>query len=173
MIVEPTPRVLVLGLGNDLLTDDAIGLEVVRHVRSCLRPVDSIAVEESVEMGVALLDLMTGYQAVVLVDAVQTGRAAAGSVHELTAGDLSLVPGVSPHFLGVGEVLALGRVLGYDMPACVDILAVEVSDPFTMSTRMTPALAAVVESTAQLALTRARQLAQQRFPADPPHAVLS
>jgi hydrogenase maturation protease len=165
--------VLVLGLGNDLLTDDAIGLEVARHVRSSLRPHDPISVEESVEMGLALLDLMAGYHAVLLVDAVQTGRAAAGFVHHLTAGDLSLLPGVSPHFLGVGEVLALGRVLGYDMPARVDILAVEVSDPFTMSTQMTPALAAVVESTAQLALTRARQLASEPFPAEPPHAVLS
>jgi hydrogenase maturation protease len=150
--------VLVLGLGNDLLTDDGIGLEVVRHVRDCLRPGEPIAIEETVEMGVALLDFMAGYPAVVLVDAVQTGRMPAGFVHELAAEQLSLLPGVSPHFLGVGEVLALGRVLGYDMPERVEIFAIEVADPFTLGTRMTEALEAVVEPVAQRVLVRARQM---------------
>jgi hydrogenase maturation protease len=152
-------RILVLGLGNDLLTDDGIGLEIVRRVRVCLDPVEPITVEETVEMGVALLDFMAGYEAVVLVDAVQTGRMAAGYVHELAAEQLSVLPGVSPHFLGVGEVLALGRVLGYAMPERVEIFAVEVSDPFTMGTRMTEALEAVVEPVAQRVLERVRSLA--------------
>jgi hydrogenase maturation protease len=151
-------RVLVLGLGNDLLTDDGIGLEVVRRVRSHLKPHEPVAVEETVEMGVALLDYMTGHDAVVMVDAVQTGRATVGYLHELAAEQLSVLPGVSPHFLGVGEVLALGRVLGYDMPERVEIFAVEVSDPFTLGTRMTESIEAVVEPVAQRVLARVRDM---------------
>lgn len=158
MTDERTHRVLVLGLGNYLLTDDAIGLEVVRRVRAWLDSAEPIAVEETVEMGVALLDHMAGYHAVVLVDAVQTGRMAPGFVHELAAEQLSVLPGASPHFLGVGEVLALGRVLGYAMPERVEIFAIEVSDPFTMGTQMTEALAAVVEPVAQRVLAQARKL---------------
>jgi hydrogenase maturation protease len=157
MTYERQYPLLVLGLGNDVLTDDAIGLEVVRRVRACLEPDEPIAIEETVEMGVALLDSMAGYQAVVLVDAVQTGRMPAGFVHELAAEQLNVLPGVSPHFLGVGEVLALGRVLGYDMPEQVEIFAIEVADPFTLGTRMTQALEAVVEPVAQRVLARARQ----------------
>jgi hydrogenase maturation protease len=152
-------RVLVLGLGNDLLTDDAVGLEVAREVRSRLGSHESITVEETVEMGIALLDFMAGYGAVVLVDAVQTGRATAGVVHELRAEDLTLLPGAAPHFLGVGEVLALGRVLGYEMPSRVEIFAIEVADPFTMGTRMTEALEAAVGPVVERVLDRARQLA--------------
>lgn len=152
-------RVLVLGLGNDLLTDDAVGLEVARRALSELEPGEPITVEETVEMGVALLDLMAGYQAVVLVDAVQTGRAPIGHVHELRVEDLGLVPSASPHFLGVGEVLALGRTLGYEMPCSVEILAIEVSDPFTLSTHMTDAVREVVESVTLRVLSRARALA--------------
>jgi hypothetical protein len=71
---------------------------------------------------------------------------------------LSVLPGVSPHFLGVGEVLALGRVLGYDMPERVEIFAVEVSDPFTLGTRMTESIEAVVEPVAQRVLARVRDM---------------
>ena len=63
-------------------------------------------------MGLALLDFITGYSAVVIVDSIQTGQAAPGFVHELDAASLKQLTGRTPHFLGVGETLALGRQLG-------------------------------------------------------------
>jgi hypothetical protein len=64
-------RTLVLGLGNDILADDAIGLLAVRALRPSLD--DAVDVEETSVHGVALLDLLTGYDHAVLIDAVRTG----------------------------------------------------------------------------------------------------
>lgn len=134
------PRVLLLGLGNDILTDDAIGLQIARQLRAELAGHPVIEVRETTEMGLALLDFMTGYDAVLLVDAIQTGQDPPGSLHELEPFGLTQLTGRTPHFLGVGETLALGRELGLPMPRRVKILAVEVADPFTLGTRMTPLL---------------------------------
>ena len=134
------PRLLVLGLGNDILCDDAIGLHVVRELRRRLAASTNIEVMETAEMGLSLLDFIVGYEALVLVDAVQTGQAPPGFLHELDGSDLKALPGGSPHFLGVGEMLALGRKLGLKMPDQVRIFAIEVADPFTVSTQMTPTL---------------------------------
>jgi hydrogenase maturation protease len=120
------PRLLVLGLGNDILTDDAIGLIVAREVGCQLEPDEPIEARSTTEMGLALLDEITGYDGLVLVDAVQTGRAPAGHVHELVVDDLHVLPSVTPHFLGIGETLALGRLLGLPMPERVRILGIEV-----------------------------------------------
>ena len=138
------PELLILGLGNDILTDDAVGLRVVRGLRSELVDQPAIELQETTEMGLALLDYLTGYPAAFIVDSIQTGHAVPGFIHELDASSLRLLTGGTPHFLGVGETLALGGLLGLPMPGVVKIFAIETQDPFTLSTRMTPALEAAL-----------------------------
>jgi hydrogenase maturation protease len=140
----PSPRLLLLGLGNDILTDDAVGLHVVHELRRGLAGHPSIDIRETTEMGLALLDFVTGYRVVVIVDSIQTGRAAPGFLHQLDAAALNQLTGRTPHFVGVSETLALGRQLGLAMPEQVTIFAIEVEDPFTLGTAMTPALQAAL-----------------------------
>ena len=141
---SPSPRILLLGLGNDILTDDAIGLHVVHELQRELADHPSIDIRETTEMGLALLDYITGYRVVFIVDSIQTGKAAPGVLHELDAAALTQLTGRTPHFLGVGETLALGRQLGLPMPEQVSIFAIEVEDPFTLGTALTPALQAAL-----------------------------
>lgn len=156
----PSPAsVLVLGLGNDILTDDAVGLHVVRAVREHLAGEPDIEVKATTEMGLALLDEIAGRESVVLVDAVQTGQAAPGHLHELGPDDLARVLTTSPHFLGVGETIALGTMLGLPMPHHVRIFAIEVKDPFTLGTQMTPAVEQAVAAAAERVAARAREFA--------------
>ena len=139
-LFAPARGLLLLGLGNDILTDDGVGLFVVRELQSKLAAHPSIDIRETTEMGLALLDFITGYRTVVIVDSIQTGKASPGFVHELNAPALSQLTGRTPHFVGVGETLALGRQLGLAMPEQVRIFAIEVEDPFTLGTTMTPVL---------------------------------
>jgi hydrogenase maturation protease len=133
-------KTLVLGLGNDILTDDAVGLHVVRQLQHELAGQLPIDFRETTEMGLALLDFMTDYSVAVIVDSIQTGQAAPGFIHEVDAASLRKLTGRTPHFVGVGEALALGRELGLRMPEHVTIFAIEVADPFTLGTQMTPFL---------------------------------
>ncbi len=133
-------KVLVLGLGNDLLSDDGVGLYLAKQVKDYFIGQNEVEIVETSEMGLSLLDFMVGYRQVVIIDAVQTVRAPPGFLHEFEASELKTLPEISPHFLGVGEVLALGKTLGMAVPHRVKILAVEVNDPFTLSTTLTPVL---------------------------------
>lgn len=153
-----SPSVLVLGLGNDLLTDDAVGLHVVRAVRAALADVPAISVRETMEMGLALLDEIAGFEALLLVDSVQTGRAPPGYVHELAFDALVGRRNAGPHFVGIGETLALGRLVGLAMPERGRIVAIEVEDPFTLGTRLTPDVAAAVPRAVEQVVELAREL---------------
>jgi hydrogenase maturation protease len=159
------PRLLILGLGNDLLTDDAIGLRVVRALRPELARLPAIGLQETTEMGLALLDHLTGWAAAFIVDSAQTGCAEPGLVHELDASAWRQLTGASPHFLGVGETLALGRQLGLPMPESVRIFAVETQDPFTLGTRMTPPLEAALPGIVASIAHAARESAANGNPA--------
>lgn len=159
-----TNKILVLGLGNDILTDDAVGLNVVREVRRRLAGVDHVEVRETTEMGLALLDFIEGYRGLVLVDSIQTGKAPPGHLHEIDGADLKMLPGPTPHFLGVGETLALGRKLGMTMPERVKVLAIEVQDPFTLGTQMTPPLNEAFPQVVERVVATALSLAGEQPP---------
>ena len=138
------PRLLLLGLGNDILTDDAVGLHVVHELQRELAGHPAIDFRETTEMGLALLDFITGYRTVAIMDSIQTGNAAPGFLHELDATALTQLTGRTPHFVGVSETLALGKQLGLTMPEQVRVFAIEVEDPFTLGTALTPALQAAL-----------------------------
>ncbi|TAN38179.1 MAG: hydrogenase maturation protease [Verrucomicrobia bacterium] len=149
MQTETSDKILLLGLGNDILTDDAVGLLIARQLRGEFAGDPRIVIHETQEMGLALLDFITGYREVVLVDAVQTCAASPGTLHELDADGLKNLTGRTPHFLGVGETLALGRKLGLAVPEHVRIFAIEVADAHTLGTNLSPvvqnALPAILE----------------------------
>lgn len=146
----------MLGLGNDILCDDAVGLILARRLAQELAGTDGVEVRETMEMGLALLDFLVGFDAVLILDAIQTGRVAPGTLHEVDPQGLGDLTGKTPHFVGVGETLALGRHLGLPMPERVTVLAVEVEDPFTLGTRMTPAVEEAVPRAIERALAVVR-----------------
>jgi hydrogenase maturation protease len=154
--------VLVLGLGNDILSDDAVGLNVARELRRHLSGSDGIEVLETSEMGLSLLDYIVGFGDLILVDAVQTGQAPPGFAHEFDESQLKVLPFVSPHFFGVGEVLALGRQLGMRVPDRVKIFAIEAQDPFSVHVGLTPALRQALPAIALRVLDAARLLNRDR-----------
>lgn len=131
------------------MRDDAVGLHVVRQVRQRLPEGLCVEVRESTEMGLALLDYVTGFDELVIVDAVQTGTAQPGTVHVFDPADFKPARLVSPHLVGVSEMLALGQAIGLAMPQRVTIYGIEVADLFTVDTRLTAdlqrALPAIVE----------------------------
>lgn len=139
-------KTLVLGLGNDILTDDAIGLLVVRELAQRFQSHPELDFQETSEMGLALLDFMEGRDVVVVVDSVQTGEVNPGTLREIDPASLGRLAQPTPHFLGVGETLALGAELGLRMPHRVRVFGIEVADPFTIGNTLTPALQAALPS---------------------------
>jgi hydrogenase maturation protease len=153
----------VLGLGNDLLADDAFGVEIVRDLRATLPP--SVETASSIASGFALLDEVMDADHLIVIDTIATGDAEPGTVYQLemdgaelkirpSCGDLGeaqpAAEGGSPHYVGLFETLRLGRELGLHVPEDVVILAVEAGDCLTiggdMSSKVRAAKAAVAQA---------------------------
>jgi hydrogenase maturation protease len=106
-------NVLVLGIGQSLRGDDAAGLAAVqmwqaRYPESAAR----VKVETSELPGLALLDLLEGMDAAIVVDAVRSS-AQAGAVVRLGPEELASFTADtgSAHGWGVAETLHLGLLL--------------------------------------------------------------
>lgn len=135
-------RTLVLALGNDILGDDAAGLLAARELRSEFG--SCVDVVETGEAGLALLELMEGYDRALLLDAAVTGKHAPGTVIEFAPNDFSKVAAPSPHYAGLPEVLQLARRMQIAFPSDIRIVALEVRDPFTIREVLTPEVAAAL-----------------------------
>ncbi len=133
-------KILVLGLGNELLGDDGVGIAAARALRGVLAGEAGVDVTESPLAGLALLDLFLGYDRAVVLDGIRTGKAAPGTVMALGPGDLSAVVAPSPHYAGLPEMLAVARRLELGFPAEVVVLAVEAEDPFTIGAGLSDAV---------------------------------
>jgi hydrogenase maturation protease len=137
-------RILVLGLGNDLLGDDAVGLLAARALAAELHGDADVDVVESAVSGLALLDHLVGYDRALLLDAVQTGRCPEGSVLEIDPRDLGRVVAPSPHYAGLPEIFELASRLELQFPSEVRILAVEIAAPSTIALELSPPVRAAV-----------------------------
>ena len=117
--VEPSmsPRILIAGIGNIFLGDDAFGVEVARRLAKRPLP-DGVQV---IDFGIRGLDLtyalLDGHDAVILVDAVPRGgepgtlyllEPDAGQIDELAETN----PIIDMHSLDPAAVLRLTRSLG-------------------------------------------------------------
>ncbi len=132
----------VLGLGNDLLADDAFGVEVVRELGRRLPP--GVEMASSIASGFALLDDLLEADRLIVIDTVTTGQVPPGTIREWHEADVVAAPGGGPHYVGLFDALRLGRELGQRVPDEVVILAVEAGDCLTIGGQMTNAVRAAI-----------------------------
>ncbi len=128
-------RSLILGLGNDLLGDDGVGLVVARMAAPHVP--QECEVVESGEAGLALLELLADFDHAVIIDSIQTG-AEPGTIHHLGRETFAKIVAPSAHYAGLPEVFDLGERIGVKLPTSLTVLAVEVEDPYSFAESLTP-----------------------------------
>lgn len=117
----------IIGLGNGMRGDDAVGLMAARRIRQELG--DKVEVIEAEMAGVDLIELMKGAHSVILIDAARSGQAP-GSVHRLDASVSPIGGQVFPrssHAIGVSEAIELARAMDV-LPTTVIVYGVEVGN---------------------------------------------
>ncbi len=120
-------KTLFIGLGNSILRDDRAGLVLAERLREKASPSLSVAISE--RGGFELIDLMTGYEQVILADSWNTPDARPGRVRTLSladcAGSFRLK---GSHDLGLAALFQLAQLLGIPMPSSVIVYGIEAVD---------------------------------------------
>ena len=129
-----------MGIGNPILCDDAVGIEAARLVYSRVQSDDIDFIEASVG-GIALVEMLQGYDRALIIDAIETNGGRAGDLYRIELNNYRVLrdSGLS-HSVGLLEGLELGKMLDMKLPDRLDIYAIEVQDVCTFSTEMTRAV---------------------------------
>jgi hydrogenase maturation protease len=143
---------IVLGLGNPVRFDDAVGLHVAEAVERLLAdsPVPGVKVMTSTRAGLELIDLLSGASRAVIVDCLVLPDSVPGRVSRLTLDDVAgSARLVGAHDVTVATAFAFARAAGVPMPAAVEIYAVEAGDIDRIEEGLSTAVAAAIPALAR------------------------
>ena len=137
-------RTLVIGMGNPILCDDAVGIRLARDLQSDLARIPEVDLITDCSVGgLNLIDLVAGYDRLVVFDSIKTPGGCPGKWLAMTGATFTETMNLTNvHDANFTTALELGRQMGMHLPPPnqVHIFAVEILDNRTFSETMTPEL---------------------------------
>lgn len=147
---EIPAKAALVGFGNDLHGDDAIGLIVARHIYDYLEDREAIDLLELSSSDFVVMERLIGYGRAVIVDALVTEEAEVGRVTRVDLPESSGYCCGSPHAGGLSAALGLARKLGLAVPSPIAVYGIGIRQPPSFADSLSEELAAripeIVES---------------------------
>ncbi len=118
------PRIAVLGLGNLMRADDALGMLAVQQLRADPRIPNSVALIDGGTLGLDLLYPLDGVTHLLALDAIDAG-APPGTLLRFTGEEIGDLPiSKSVHLLGFSDLIGALRLCG-SAPEEIVVLGVQ------------------------------------------------
>ena len=138
-------KILIHGIGNEILSDDGIGPKLVKRLKGDLSD-KGIDFETAFVGGLEVLEYIQGFQTVIFIDAIRTKDGVPGTVYKLLPEDFnSTIHLSSIHDIPFLTAVALGKKLELDMPDYIHIIAVEIVEDRIFNENLTPEIQKVYE----------------------------
>ncbi|NHJ03858.1 MAG: hydrogenase maturation protease [Candidatus Heimdallarchaeota archaeon] len=85
---ENKPSILVLGVGNPILTDDGVGIHIVRELQKKFSHIPNLEFDEMSTGGLSLAERFIDYQRVIMIDAFALQGGIPGDVYKFSMENL-------------------------------------------------------------------------------------
>ncbi len=142
-------KTLIIGLGNPILGDDGVGWRVVEEIARKTANQPEVEVDCVSLGGLSLMERLTGYERVILVDSIFTGKKPLGTVSRFSlkdVPDLTAGHSASAHDTSLRNALNVGRSMNISLPRDEDVLivAIETEIIYDFSETLSPSIEAAL-----------------------------
>jgi hydrogenase maturation protease len=149
-------KTIVIGIGSLLRGDDAVGIRIAEALEREALPPD-VKVVTTTAAGLAMLDILTGYERALIIDAIQTRRGKPGDVYRLGLDDLPApLHSFTVHDVSLRSALDTGQKMGLALPGIIVVLAIEVADLTPLRESCTPQVEEAIPKAVRLVLGELR-----------------
>lgn len=143
---------MILGLGNPILSDDGVGCRVAAALKEKIKMLDVNIVEAAIA-GLDLIELFTGYDRAIVIDAIQTEKGTPGKIYRFGPDSLpSTRHAGNPHDVNIATALELGKKLNIKVPQEIIFYAIEAEDLTSFSEDCTPSVKKAIPECAAMVL---------------------
>ena len=145
-------RTLILGIGNSILGDDGIGVCVAQELDARIKN-ENVDIRDVSVDGLNLLEIIVGYDKLVVVDAIMTEGGDVGEIFRLKPERISdpSRSAISPHHFNLVTTLEIGKKLfPNEMPEEVVVYAVKAENVTSVTEKMTKKMRLAVPKVVRL-----------------------
>ena len=133
-------KTLILGLGNEILTDDGIGPKLVRDLAQMINS-QNIHFNSAFCGGLEIVEFIKDYEQVIFIDAIHTRGGRPGDVYYFIPSDFRETSHLSSlHDVSFLTALKLGNILNMGLPDDLHIIAIEIIEDMEFGNELTPQL---------------------------------
>ena len=132
-------KTLVLGIGNPILGDDGIGFHIAQELAKEIND-ENIDVKDTSVNGLNLLELIVGYDKLIVIDAIMTEDEKIGEIYRLKPRNSSETAWstISLHHLNLATTIQIGeKLFPKEMPGEVIIFAIGAQEVTEVTGEMT------------------------------------
>jgi hydrogenase maturation protease len=145
-------KTIVLGVGNPILQDDGVGLHVIDALRKRMNN-PMVTIETASTGGMNLLDMIRGYEKVILIDAMKQNDSKPGEVKRFLLSDFHTVHSNNPHDASLSEALHLAKQLGEKhLPSKIILIGITVNNTYEFGEHLSSEVASAVPTAVALVL---------------------
>lgn len=144
-------KTLVLGIGNPILQDDGVGIHVINELRPYIKN-SKVKVDIAYTGGMNLLDIIRGFDKVILIDAIKNEHCTTGDVKCFTLTEAPTIHSSNPHELSLSEALHLAKQLGEHLPKEIVVIGIAVKNTHEFGEHLSKKVAAAVPQAVSLVL---------------------
>ena len=119
-------NVLVLGIGNILLSDEGAGVRAVEELRNRYDCPDTVEIVDGGTVGFELLPYFEDRSHILILDAVNTGNKP-GTIVRIDDPPAFLQKKISPHQIGLADVMGIA-IITDNMPQNIALFGIEPKD---------------------------------------------
>lgn len=131
---------LILGLGNEYLSDDGIGVRIANYLSQTV-PTAVADCKTLITGGLDILEHISGYKQVIIFDAIKTNDAMPGDIFLYSMNNYMPTLHLDQfHDVGFPEAIKLAKELELDVPAEIFIFAVNIHEDLEFATEFSPCL---------------------------------
>ena len=116
-------NVLVLGLGNILLSDEGAGIRAVEELQERYDLSDSVEIIDGGTMGLELLPYFEERSHILIIDAVKTGKKP-GTIVRIENPPAFFQQKSSPHQIGLADVMGIAAITD-NLPQNITLFGIE------------------------------------------------
>jgi len=121
-------EILILGLGNEMLHDDGIGIKILRDLKTLLKS-NYIDFLELVTGSLDMLEMISGYHILFIIDSIRTKDGIPGNVYKFSMNNYKPTVHLDQfHDVRFADSIHLAKKIGMKVPEKIIIFGVEVSE---------------------------------------------
>ena len=151
-------KTIILGVGNQILGDDGVGVQVSNELKKFVKDPD-ITIDEAITGGMNLLELILDFDKAIIIDAVKIQEGKNGEVKKIPLEDFSTLHSCNPHDVSLFEAIKMAKKMGQEkIPKEIIIIGILIEKiPCEFSEKLSPEIQKAVPKAITLILNEIKK----------------